>query len=282
MALEEAGLASKEHLQAIHPSIWRITTTDNDLAIKLFDGPNSAERLRTEFAACTHLAKTGAPVPTAIWESTVSRTLVRSWIPGQTLHERLIMEDPISARDATGVHSAWADMIQTLALWQEHIPKSRLLTAFKLRRHELEMVAEAITEAHPSIPPCALEKLLQDSMVSGLSTVPLDASASNIVLGPDGITFIDLEMIGFDFPYWMFAKYVTTTTKTGGKTFAPSLITALPDETTNIESFDAALTLVLLLSSSGAWAGPPMMWEEIAANLPSRSSATDHIRSVLT
>ena len=119
-------------------------------------------------------------------------------------------------------------------------------------------------------------------MACGLSTLPLDASASNIVLGPNGATFIDLEIVGFDFPYWTFAKYVTTTTRSEGSTFAPSLITALPDETSGLQHFDAALTVLVLLASSGAWNNPPMNRKEILANLPNRSGTTDHIRALLT
>ena len=262
--------------------MWRVTTDERDFAIKLFDGANSGQRLKTEFAVCTHLAKTGAPVPTAIVKSVAASALVRSWIPGQTLHERLLKETPLSAHDASTVHSAWLAIIQALRLWQQHIPQSRLCTAHELRRRELEMVATAIIDAYPSIPPSNVEKLVANSMACGLSTLPLDASPSNIILGPNGATFIDLEIIGFDFPCWTFAKYVTTTTRSERSAFAPSLITALPDETSGLQHFDAALTVLVLLASSGAWNNPPMTRKEILANLPSRSGTTDHIRALLT
>ncbi len=281
-AVEEAGISRDQPVHAIHSNIWRVTTADRDFAIKLFDGANAGERLKTEFAVCTRLANTGAPVPTAIVKSVASSALVRSWIPGHTLHERLLKDTPLSAHDASTVHSAWSAIIQALRLWQEHIPQSRLRTAHELRRRELEVVATAILDAYPSIPPSEVETLVDNSMACGLSTLPLDASASNIVLGPNGATFIDLEIVGFDFPYWTFAKYVTTTTRSEGSTFAPSLITALPDETSGLQHFDAALTVLVLLASSGAWNNPPMNRKEILANLPNRSGTTDHIRALLT
>ena len=281
-AVEEAGISRSHPVHAIHSNIWRVTTDERDFAIKLFDGANSGQRLKTEFAVCTHLAKTGAPVPTAIVKSVASNALVRSWIPGQTLHQRLLKETPLSPHDASTVHSAWTAIIHALKPWHEHFPQSRLRTAHELRRRELEMVATAIIDAYPSIPPSNVEKLVANAMACGLSTLPLDASPSNIILGPNGATFIDLEIIGFDFPCWTFAKYVTTTTRSERSAFAPSLITALPDETSGLQHFDAALTVLVLLASSGAWNNPTMTREEILANLPCRSDANDHIRAVLT
>ncbi|MCY3957766.1 MAG: phosphotransferase [Chloroflexi bacterium] len=264
-------------LRTVRQSLWRWTRDDADLALKLFDGPNAHERLRTEVALYRELWQAGAPVPEVVAEAADARALARVWIPGRTVFQQLLAADSADASEVETVRRAWLRLLQALAPWNARITESRRRDALRKRQMELAAVAQGVAQAVPSIPSDAIDDLRQTLASDDLALLPLDASPSNIVVDGDRATFIDLEILGLDFADWTYAKYVTTATEAGT---VLSLAADLSDEP-GPDRLDAAVTLLALAHAAGLWSKPRNLPADMANHIPGRSRAAQQIRAGL-
>ena len=275
--LGAAALASPGCLRFVSPGLWRWTVADTDLALKLFDGPNADERLRTEAALYRALGQAGAPTPEWVADAAEARALARAWVPGTTLYERLLAAEPPSQTESMAVQRAWLRLTSALTPWNARIAASRHEAARRKRRIELAAVAQAVTDAYPTVPAEATHALSHTVSAGELALLPLDASPSNIICDGKRATFIDLELLGFDFTDWTYAKYVTAVDGDGRvRSVAPGL--AAGDE---FPGLDAALTLLVLARAAGLWGTQRMAPEALADGLPGCSAAAQRIRAAL-
>ena len=275
--LGAAALASPGWLRFVSPGLWRWTVADTDLALKLFDGPNADERLRTEAALYRALGRAGAPTPEWVAEAAEARALARAWVPGTTLYERLLAADPPSQTESTAVRRDWLRLTSALTPWNARIAASRHEAARRKRRIELAAIAQAVTEAYPTVPAEATHALSQTVAAGELALLPLDASPSNIICDGERATFIDLELVGFDFTDWTYAKYVTAVDSDGRvRSVAPGQAAG-----EDFPRLDAALTLLALARAAGLWGTQRMAPEALADGLPGRSAAAQRIRAAL-
>lgn len=264
-------------LRRIRQGLWRWTVGDADLALKLFDGPNAHERLRTEAALYRELCQAGAPVPDVVAEAADARALAREWIPGRTVFQRLLAADSPDASEAKTVRHAWLRLVQALAPWNARIAESRRHEALHKRQVELAAVAHGVAQSLPSVPSDAIDDLRQTLASDDLALLPLDASPSNIVVDGDRATFIDLELLGLDFADWTYAKYVTAVAQTGA-------VLSLADGRTHesaSDGLDAAVTLLALARAAGLWGEPRNLPTDLADHIPGRSLAARRIRAGL-
>ena len=275
--LAAAGLSSDGCLRFIRAGLWRCTQGGADLALKLFDGPNADERLRTEAALYRALGQAGAPTPEWVADAAEARALARVWIPGTTLYERLLAAESPNQTESTAVQRAWMRLTSALTPWNERIAASRHEAARRKRRIELEAVAQAVTDAYPAVPAEATHALSHTVAAGELALLPLDASPSNIICDEKRATFIDLELLGLDFTDWTYAKYVTAVDGDGRVcSVAPGL--SAGDE---FPGLDAALTLLVLARAAGLWGAQRMAPEALADGLPGCSAAAQRIRAAL-
>lgn len=275
--LAAAGQPTQGHLRRISPGLWRWTRGSADLGLKLFDGPNADERLRTEAALYRSLDSAGAPVPKCMAEATDARGLARAWVSGTTLYEQLRAAHLPSEADATAVWNAWLELTRALVPWDQHVATERHQEARRKRRLELTSVARAAADAFPTVPASATHALSQTVAAGALSLLPLDASPSNIITADQRVTFIDLELLGLDFEEWTFAKYVTAVDETGTvRTLDPA--SAPPAYQVR---FDAAVTLLALARAAGLWGSKRLAPAALAERLPGRSQAAMRIRPAL-
>jgi len=264
-------------LRPIRQGLWRWTVGDADLALKLFDGPNAHERLRTEAALYRELRQAGAPVPDVVAEAADARALARVWIPGRTVYQRLLAADSPDASQAETVRRAWLRLLQALAPWSARISESRRQNARRKRQMELAAVVHGVAQAFPSVPSDAIDDLQQTLASDNLALLPLDASPSNIVVDGDRATFIDLELLGLDFADWTYAKYVTAVAEAGA-------VLSLADRDTGesaSDRLDAAVTLLALARAAGLWAESRNLPTDLASHIPGRSLAARRIREGL-
>lgn len=264
-------------LRPIRQGLWRWTVGDADLALKLFDGPNAQERLRTEAALYSDLGPVGAPVPSIVAEEADARALARAWIAGSTVFQRLLASDTPNASEAETVRRGWLRLLQALAPWNARITESRRQEALGKRQMELAAVAHAVTQALPSVPSDAIDDLRETLASDDLALLPLDASPSNIVVDGDQATFIDLEILGLDLAEWTYAKYVTAVAESGA-------VLSLADRDTDqsaSDGLDAAVTLLALARAAGVWGEPRNLPTDLANHIPGRSRAARRIRAGL-
>ena len=261
-------------LRPIRQGLWRWTVGDADLALKLFDGPNAHERLRTEAALYRELCPAGAPVPEVVAEAADARALARVWIPGRTVFQRLLAADTPDASQAETVRRAWLRLLQALAPWNTRIAESRRQEALQKRHLELAAVSQAVAQAFSSVPAGAIDDLKQTVVSDELIVLPLDASPSNIVVDRDRATFIDLEIVGLDFADWTYAKYVTAVAEKGA-------VVSLADHELASDGLDAAVTLLALAHAAGLWSKPRNLPTDLANHIPGRSRAARRIRAGL-
>jgi len=264
-------------LRPIRQGLWRWTVGDADLALKLFDGPNAHERLRTEAALYRKLWQAGAPVPEFVAKATDARALARVWIPGRTVFQRLLAADTPNASQAETVRRTWLRLLQALAPWNARITASRHQEALRKRKMELAAVAHGVAQAFPSVPSDAIDDLRQALASDDLALIPLDASPSNIVVDGDRATFIDLEILGLDFADWTYAKYVTAVGEAGA---VLSLADCRMDELAS-DGLDAAVTLLALARAAGLWGKPRNLPADMANHIPGRARAARRVRAGL-
>ncbi|MCY3913195.1 MAG: phosphotransferase [Chloroflexi bacterium] len=182
------------------------------LACKLFDGPKAGERARTEGAAYTALATRGAPVPRLLAVDEPNAAVVREWASGPTLAQALCGEADRPAWEQ--VSAAWDALLAALDAWTDAMDPARVERAHSLRTSEIAPVAESVIASgllqkeDPAWEAAAEEiRQLADTIGSApMRTVPLDLNPGNVVLGSDGIVFVDLEAFGLDFAEWSLCK----------------------------------------------------------------------------
>ena len=275
--LVAADQHSAGRLRPVRQGLWRWTASDADLALKLFDGPNAHERLRTEAALYRELCQAGAPVPEFVAEAADVRALARAWAPGRTVFQRLLAGDTPNESEEETVRRAWLRLLQALAPWNARITESRRQKSRRKRQMELAAVAHGVAQAFPSLPSDAIVDLRQTLASDDLALVPLDASPSNIVVDGDRATFTDLEILGLDFADWTYAKYVTAVTETGA-------VLSLADRDSGksaSDGLDAAITLLALARAAGLWSEPRNLPTDLANHIPGRSLAARRIRAGL-
>ena len=275
--LAAADQPSDGRLRRVRQGLWRWTAGNADLALKLFNGPNAHERLRTEAALYRELGQAGAPVPGVVAEAADARALARVWIPGPTVFQRVLTGDSPSASEARTVRSAWLRLLQTLAPWNARITESRRQEALGKRQVELAAVAHGVAQALPSVPSEAIDDLRQTIASDELVVLPLDASPSNIIVNAETVTFIDLELLGLDFADWTYAKYVTAVTESG----ALRSLAAHHSDASASDRLDAAVTLLALARAAGLWGESLVQPTDVANQIPGRSLAARRIRAGL-
>lgn len=264
-------------LRPIRQGLWRWTAGDADLALKLFDGPNAYERLRTEAALYRELGRVGAPVPAMVAQAAGARALARAWIPGRTVFQRLLAADAPKAAEAQIIRRAWLRLLQALAPWNARITESRRQEALGKRQVEIAAVAQGVAQAFPCVPSDAVDDLKQALASDKLVVLPLDASPSNIIVNAERVTFIDLELLGLDFADWTYAKYVTAVGEAGA---VLSLADRDADESAS-DGLDAAVTLLALARAAGLWGESRNLPTDLASHIPGRSRAARRIRAGL-
>lgn len=196
-------------IEPIARGTYRVRDGARMLACKLFDGSQAGERARTEGAAYAALAARGAPVPRLLTVDEANGTVVREWVDGPTLAEALRGE---VARPAWAeVSTAWNALLAALDAWTDALDPARVERARSLRTAEVAAVAESVIDseivrAGNSAAAQEIRRFADLITAAPVRTVPLDLNPGNVVLGADGIVFVDLEAFGLDFADWSLCK----------------------------------------------------------------------------
>ena len=192
--------------------VYRVLDGSQLLACKLFDGPHAGDRARVEGAAYAALAARGAPVPRLLAVEEAHAAVVREWVAGPTLAQALRGDAPPPGWQA--VAAAWERLLAALDDWTEALDSERVSRAYHLRQSEIAAVAEsviaspALERGHPAWEEAGgdIRRLAETISTAPMRTVPLDLNPGNLILGSDGITFVDLEAFGLDFGEWSLCK----------------------------------------------------------------------------
>lgn len=266
-ALQAAGLRSADQAQIEHAArgVYRVDAASRLLACKLFDGPQAGERARTESAAYAALAERGAPVPRLVSADEASAAIVRDWVAGPTLAQALRGEAVRPTWEQ--VTAAWNALLTALDAWTEALESGRVERSRTLRQSELAAVAESVIASgllrnEEPASGAAAEEIRQLPRVVGdasVRTVPLDLNPGNVVLGADGITFVDLEAFGLDFPDWSLSKATMLphdpTSGRPGQALVAGEVNA-PRPRDNSRTLASAL-LLALADAAGLWRSGP-------------------------
>ncbi len=218
----------------------------------------------------------GAPVPDLVATHEGAIALVRTWVPGLTLYEHLLADEPPNQSAAEAVREAWRQLTNALTPWDARIQPARRRAARRKRRMEVGAVAQAVADCFPTIPAEAIHDLRETVATADPAVLPLDASPSNIILDGDLVTFIDMELLGLDFADWTYGKYVMAIDAAGA---VRSLATSHPDEPA--PGIDAAVTLLALARAAGLWDAPRIEPEALSGLLPGRSLASRRVLQCL-
>ncbi|MCY4114381.1 MAG: phosphotransferase [Chloroflexi bacterium] len=235
------------------------------LACKLFDGTQAGERARTESGAYSALAARGAPVPRLLAVDDSNAAVVREWVDGPTLAQALRGE---AARPAwEQVSAAWDALLAALDAWTNAMDPARVERARSLRLSEIAAVAESVVASglvrkeDPAGEAVAEEiRQLVDTIGSApMRTVPLDLNPGNVVLGSDGIVFVDLEAFGLDFAEWSLCKttmlpHDPTSGRAGQSLLAGQV--DVPRPIADARPLSGAL-LLALADAAGIWRSEP-------------------------
>ena len=213
-ALRAAGLRRVDQLRIEHVArgVYRAHDGSQLLTCKLFDGPQAGDRARTEGAAYAALAARGAPVPRLLVVDEANAAIVREWVAGPTLAESLRGEADQPPWEQ--VAAAWDALLAALDAWTNALEPGRVERAHRLRRSELAAVAESVVTSDRfqketrawEAAAAEIRQLPEVISDAPVRTVPLDLNPGNVVLGPNGVTFVDLEALGLDFPDWSLCK----------------------------------------------------------------------------
>ena len=213
-ALHTAGISpvAPSRIEHIARGTYRVRDGSRMLACKLFDGPQAGERALTEATAYAALAARDAPVPQLLAADDANPAIVREWVEGPTLAQALRKEADLPTWEQAA--NAWDALLTALDAWNEALDADRISRAHALRRSEIGTVAESVVasavleQGHPAWETATGEiRELVDIIGAGsVRTVPLDLNPGNLVLGADGIVFVDLEAFGLDFPGWSLCK----------------------------------------------------------------------------
>lgn len=265
-ALHAAGVSAVDpsRIERIARGTFRVHDGSRFLACKLFDGPQAAERARTEGGAYAALAARGAPVPRLLAVGDANAAVVREWVDGPTLAQALRGE---AARPTwEQVSAAWDALLTALDAWTKAMEPARVERAHSLRRSELAAVAESVVASgllQNEAPACAAAKeirQLADTIGSAsVRTVPLDLNPGNLVLGRDGIVFVDLEAFGLDFAEWSLCKATMLPhDPTSGRAGEALLAGQVDAQRPNADSPLLAGALMLALAdAAGLWRAEP-------------------------
>ncbi len=292
--LEAAGIDPHAAQTAVRGggNVLRLDAAGRRLACKLFLGPSALERLDTEAALYAQLHPRGAPVPRLVKQEPGALALLREWAPGEPLDAAL--RAGRAGHMAESVLAAWRRLLATLAPWTEALASARLERAQSLRLSELEAVSRTIAEASVSVRPflippsarshlCGLPELIARTRVC---TVPLDLAPSNVILNARGAIFVDLEIVGLDFPAMSLCKTLMLGCgPAAGRTPASLLDGAWP-EADGVErsALEAAYTLVALADAAGVWRrdrAPCAEALDLVRRAPGYSEVTRGIRDAL-
>ena len=213
-ALHTAGVSPVDpsRIEPIARGTYRLHDGSRLLACKLFDGPQAGERARTESAAYAALAARAAPVPRLLAVDEANAAIVREWVAGPTLAQGLRGEAALPRLEQAA--AAWDALLAALDAWTDALDPARVERAQSLRQSEIAAVAESVIgsglgrNGHPAWTEAADEIRGLADIISAapIRTVPLDLNPGNLVLGSDGIVFVDLEAFGLDFPGWSLCK----------------------------------------------------------------------------
>lgn len=213
-ALHVAGVSPVDpsRIEHVARGLYRVPDGSRLLACKLFDGPQAGERARTEGGAYAALAARVAPVPHLLAVDEPNAAVVREWVSGPTLAQALRGNAALPTWKQAA--AAWDALLAALDAWTDAMDPARVERARSLRRSELGAVAESVIASglflkeDPAFEAAAEEiRQLADTIGSPLvRTVPLDLNPGNVILGRNGITFVDLEAFGLDFAEWSLCK----------------------------------------------------------------------------
>lgn len=264
-ALHAAGVAPVDpsRIEHITRGTYRVHDGSRLLACKLFDGPQAGERARTEGGAYAALPARGAPVPRLLAVDEPNAAVVREWVSGQTLAHALRGDAALPTWDQ--VAAGWDALLAALDAWTEAMDPARIERAHSLRTSEIAAVAESVIGA--GLGQIGLSASAADDVrrladfisAAPLRTVPLDLNPGNVVLGPNGITFVDLEAFGLDFAGWSLCKATMLPhDPTSGRAGQALLAGQMDTPRENADSLMLAGALLLALAdAAGLWRSEP-------------------------
>ena len=266
-ALHAGGVSPGDpsRIEHIARGTYRVHDGSRLLACKLFDGPQAGERARTEGGAYAALAARGAPVPRLLASDEANAAIVREWVSGPTLAQALRRE---AARPAwEQVTAAWDALLAALDAWTDALDPVRVERACSLRRSELaavtqSVVASGLLQKEDAAGAAAAEEIRRlADVISAASarTVPLDLNPGNVILGPNGITFVDLEAFGLDFADWSLCKatmlpHDPTSGRAGQSLLASQVDVPRPSAESRLL---AGALLLALADAVGLWRSEP-------------------------
>jgi len=292
-ALQAAGVdrTDPSEIEHVQRGVYRVRDGSRLLACKLFDGPQAGDRARAEGAGYAALAERGAPVPRLVAVDEANATIVREWVAGPTLAQTLCGEAPRPAWEQ--LSAAWDALLTALDAWTEAMDPARIERARTLRQAELAAVAEAVIASgllQKEAPAweAAAEEIRRLAAAIGsasVRTVPLDLNPGNVVLGAGGITFVDLEAFGLDFPDWSLCKatmlpHDPTSGRPGQALVAGEVSVSQPPEDPRVL---ASALLLTLADGAGLWRAEPSHPAGLALvrQLIDRTSIVPHLAATL-
>lgn len=262
-ALGAAGVSAVDpsRIEHVARGTYRVRDGSQFLACKLFDGPQAGDRARTEGAAYAALATRSAPVPRLLAVDDVNAAVVRDWISGPTLAQALRGEADRPTWEQ--VAAAWDVLLAALDAWTDAMDPARIERARSLRRSELAAVAQSVVASgliqkeNPAWEAAAEEirRLANTASAAPMRTVPLDLNPGNVVLGPNGIAFVDLEAFGLDFADWSLCKatmlpHDPTSARAGQALLAGQVDAPCPNADSRLL---AGALLLALADAAGLW-----------------------------
>ncbi len=283
-ALHAAGVSSVDpaRIEHIARGTYRVQDGSRLLACKLFDGPQAGDRAGTEAAAYGALAARDAPVPRLLAVDEANAAIVREWVDGPTLAQTMRGEADRPAW--TSVASAWDALLHALDAWTEALDHDRVDRARHLRQSEISAVAEAVidsgllqSEGSDWETATGEIRRLADIISSGrVRTVPLDLNPGNLVLGRDGVVFVDLEAFGLDVAEWSLCKATMLPHDPSSGRAGQALVAGeVDDPRSNVNARILAGALLLALAdAAGLWRSGPAhptgltLVRELAARAP--------------
>ncbi len=269
------------HTHEIAPGLWRTITPGQELLVKLFFGPGAEDRLQMEVTSCQQLSRMGAPVPANARSVITELAIVRDWIPGKSLHQRLSSKEGPSPTQGTKILTAWSELTTALNRFYPKLSSHRRAHAKTLRVNEIRSVVDTVRDAFRRIATEDLAQLHKIVIDSNLSILPLDATPTNLILGPSRTTFIDLEVLGIDFEDWTLAKFLIATPPKNSCAMPSSLLNATPGLASSHPRLEASTALLLLAAGAGLSTNPVISPTTLGRVFPKTSDLTRRISASL-
>ena len=162
---------------------------------------------------------------------------------------------------------AWDALLHALDAWTEALDPARVDRARRLRQSEISAVAESVigsdllqSEGSGWEAAAGEIRRLADIITSGrVRTVPLDLNPANLVLGRDGVVFVDLEAFGLDVADWSLCKATMLPhDPRSGKAGQALVAGEADDPRSNVNARIVASALLLALAdAAGLWRSEP-------------------------